>query len=757
VATSFVDRRADLAAVTQRLSQGRVVTLTGAPGVGKTRLAMQVARRVRRAFPDGVCVVELAAVQDPALVAYTIVSALEIHDVAGGDVPAVLANFLRDRRLLLVLDNCEQVVAACAELVQTLLTGAAGLRILATSREVLRVTGEHVQPVAPLPTMSAEVSEQYAEELFAQRAAVAAPGFTITAENRAHVAGVCHRLDGLPLAIELAAAQMRTRSVQQLATGLDDRFVTLAATGRGEWLPQHRTMHAAVDWSFELCEPAERTLWAQVTVFAGGFDLDAAEQVCAGHGDLIELLDALVGKSVLIPEQTARGRMRYRMLDTLRRYGQDKLRASGDEAELGRAHADHYLQQAELAQRDWFSPRQASWFGWLHDEHDNLRAALDFHLTAGDASSAQRMASALWFHWVFSGRVAEGRLWLERTLVADVGPDSTATRAAALWTCATLASQQGDLDTACVQAAEAREIGRRTGDALTVGRAVARLAVLATYRRDVPQGEALLAEALSRYEALGEPASAYAVMARLNLAALRLTLGDLDTAAELAGRCAVSCRSRGDQILLANSLTFQAHSAWLQGNHQEATTHVRDALRLRRGDTAALNLAQLIEMLAWITAGSGDPENAAELLGAADQVWRTYGLQNLLQAGFYRAPRQECEARVRNALGDAAFETAVRRRSAMTISEIVAHALGEEAPPAAKLTGTDHPLTPRERQIAGLIAKGMSGKAIAAELVIAPRTAESHTENILRKLGYTSRAQIAAWAASRSSTDTPSE
>jgi DNA-binding CsgD family transcriptional regulator len=245
-------------------------------------------------------------------------------------------------------------------------------------------------------------------------------------------------------------------------------------------------------------------------------------------------------------------------------------------------------------------------------------------------------------------------------------------------------------------------------------------------------------------------------MARLNLAALRLTLGDLDTAAELAQQCAAGCRSRGDQILLANSLTFQAHSAWLQGRHPEAGSYVRDALRLRRGETAALNLAQLVEMLAWITADAGQPQDAARLLGAADQVWRTYGLQNLLQAGFYRAPHQECEARARSALGDAAFATSFGRGSTMAIDEIVADALGEHPTPAAATGGTGarapgNPLTRREREVAALIAEGLSSKDIAAKLVIAKRTVESHTEHILQKLGYTSRAQIAAWVAAKHS------
>lgn len=759
--TSFVGRRADLAAVTERLSQGRVVTLTGAPGVGKTRLARHVAQRVRRAFPDGVRMVELAALQDPALVAHSVVSALEIHDVAGADMVAVLSDFLRDRRLLLVLDNCEHLVVACAELAHVLLTNARGLRILATSREVLRVAGEHVQPVAPLPTLSDGPADRYAVELFAQRAAAVSPGFAITPENRAHVAAVCHRLDGLPLAIELAAAQMRTRSVRELAAGLDDRFLTLADAGRGP-LPQHRTMQAAVDWSFELCEPAERVLWARAAVFAGGFDLEAAEQVCAGgavgRGEVMELIYALVGKSILIPDRVAGGQVRYRMLETLRQYGRDKLRATGEEVRLRRAHADRYLRQVEVAQRDWFGPDQAEWFGWLHDEHGNLRTALDFLLTTGDAASALRMAGGLWFHWVFSGRVAEGRLWLERVLGADT--DATEARAAALWTCATLASQQGDLETAGVLATEARDVAEQVGDALTVGRAVARLAILATYHRDVPRGEVLLAEALSRYEAVGAADSSYAVMARLNLAALRLTLGDLDTAAELARRCAVSCRSRGDQILLANSLTFQAHSAWLQGRHPEASSYVREALRLRHGATAALNLAQLVEMLAWITADAGWPEDAAKLLGAADQVWRTYGLKDLLRAGFYRVPHQECEARARSALGDAAFDTAFGRGSAMTIGEIVAYSLGEHPTPAAATRHTgpgapDNPLTRREREVAALIAEGMSSIDIAAKLVIAQRTVESHTEHILQKLGFTSRVQIAAWVVTATNPDTP--
>jgi non-specific serine/threonine protein kinase len=588
-------------------------------------------------------------------------------------------------------------------------------------------------------------------ELFAQRAAAVVPAFAVTEDNHPHVVDICRRLDGIPLAIELAAVRLRGLSVQQLAARLDDRFRLLATGQRGR-LPHHRT---AVDWSFELCDRAERTLWARASVFAGGFDLEAAEEVCAGAGidraDVVDLVDGLVGKSILICEERA-GRARYRMLDTLRQYGRDRLREAGEEIRLGRAHADRHLRLAGQAERDWFGPDQLDWLRWLRDEHDNLRAALDFFLTARDSPAALRMAGALWFHWGFSGRVAEGRVWLERALALPA--ESTPARARALWAAAVLASAEGRLDMATELAAQAGELADRLDDGLTAARAVARAGTVAMYRADTKRVEALTAQALAGFDAIGRSDSADAVIARLTLAFARMNTGDLAGAAELCRQCMEICRAHGDQTLTAVTLNTLAVLEWSGADLPEAAGHARDALLLRGTRAIPLNLAHAVEILAWIAATAGECERAAVLLGAADLLWRTFDIGKLLHATSHLAPHRHCEAAVRRSLGDAAFDRAHQRGNAFTLDDIVAFAVGEpavaDAASAAARTGDQpSPLTRREREVAALVAEGLSNKDVAARLVISQRTAESHIEHILQKLGYTSRTQIAAWAASR--------
>ncbi len=348
---------------------------------------------------------------------------------------------------------------------------------------------------------------------------------------------------------------------------------------------------------------------------------------------------------------------------------------------------------------------------------------------------------------MFTGRVAEGRLWLSRAL-ARPGLAS-APRAAALWACALLASQQGDLGSAGTLATQAQEVAAAVGDELTVARALSRLAILATFRGDRDRADSLQAEAMSRYQELGQGDGPYAVTARLTLAASRLSHGDPAGGARMAGECAASCRAHGDRILLANSLTSMAHAQWLMGEHTAAIAHVREALRLRGAGTAPLNLAQLVELLAWITAGAGEAREAAVLLGAAYRAWRTYGLHKLLGAAFYREPHEAARARLRAQLGDTDFEDCFGQGAALRIEEIVARAA---AAPAGTGTAPGRParqpaqLTRREREVAALVAEGLSNREIAERLLVSQRTAESHIEHILHKLGFASRARIAAWA-----------
>jgi predicted ATPase len=424
-ATSFVGRRRETAQAARLLRRGRLLTLTGVAGVGKTRLALRVAAHAREAFPDGVWLVELAALTEDTLLAQTVADVLGIQNRL--DVPTVdtLVGYLADKQLLLVLDNCEHLLDACAVLASELLASellaaAPGVRILATSRQALRAAGEYLLEVPPLPVLdlgqpmtTRALARGEAVRLFAERAALARPGFAVDAGNHAAIVRICQRLDGIPLAIELAALRVRAMPVTEILTGLDD-YLRFLATGSRIAVPRVQTVRAAIDWSFALCSHDEQQLWARASVFAGGFDLDAAEAVCRGQSiareDVFELVAALVDKSILT-RASHDTPARYRMLETIRHYGQERLAASGQQTAVCARHRDHYRRQVTRAEQEWLGPNEQAWFTTSRREHPNLRAALEFCLTEpGEARAGLEITAALFHYWVRSGRHGGGPL-----------------------------------------------------------------------------------------------------------------------------------------------------------------------------------------------------------------------------------------------------------------------------------------------------------------------------------------------------------
>ncbi|MGX1477141.1 UNVERIFIED_CONTAM: putative ATPase [Streptomyces canus] len=399
--TSFVDRRVEQAAGRELLSRARLVTLTGPGGVGKTRLAARIAARAERTFPDGVRFVHLAGLRDPELVPLAVADALGLHDHSTGPPADALVAHVRDRKVLFVLDNCEHLLRACARLAAALLRGTTGVRILATSRHRLGLTEENLLDVRPLPVPDPDGDLSAADgypalALFADRAAAVVPGFALTADNRAAVARLCRRLDGLPLAIELAAVRMRVLGVEQLLERLDDRY-RLLTSGSPAALPRHRTLRAAVDWSHELCTAREQLVWARLSVPAGGFDLETAEAVCA-DGDLVhgaDVLDAIAGlvdNSVFSREPGPDG-VRYRLLDTLRHYGLERLRGTeGEELATRRRHRDWMLRRATACEQAWFGPGQREIVARLRADQDNLRGRTGLQL-AGDGRGGRRVGA----------------------------------------------------------------------------------------------------------------------------------------------------------------------------------------------------------------------------------------------------------------------------------------------------------------------------------------------------------------------------
>src|SRR5215468_1534145 len=414
--TEFVGRRAELARVRDALEGARLVTLTGPGGIGKTRLALQVAAGAGRAFRDGAWLVELAGLRDSGLLVPEVVRSLGLSDNSARWAVASLADYLQDRQVLLVVDGCEHLADACAVMADALLRACPELRIIATSRHVLGVAGEVTIAVPPM-TVPAEDSPAGPDQLlgyeavrlFAGRGAAVLPGFAVDEGNGAAVAGVCRALDGIPLAVELAAVRLRSLSPGQILDRLDSRFQLLSG-GSPAGQPQHRTLQAALEWSYELLTDAEQAMWRRVSVFAGSFDLDAAEEVCAvgrvTAGQIADLIDALVAKSILLRE--GQGTARYRLLDTIREFGLAKLRGRGNERALRLRHRAYYA--ALAARQEAFGPGRAEWIAALDADHENLRAALRFCLSdPAEAAAGAQIACDLWRYWETHGHLTEGR------------------------------------------------------------------------------------------------------------------------------------------------------------------------------------------------------------------------------------------------------------------------------------------------------------------------------------------------------------
>ncbi len=753
--TSFVGRRHEMAEVKRMLSASRLVTLTGVGGVGKTRLALRVAEDARRAFPDGVWLVELAALTDPALLAQSVSEALELRDHSSRPAVETLVDHLRDKQALILLDNCEQLVEDCARLTDRLLREAPRLRVLATSRQALGTAGEQTLAVPALalpdadgPRLStAALAQCDAVRLFVERAGAILPGFAVTEANRDAVERVCRQLDGLPLGIELAAVRLRALSVQQLLDRLDDRFRLLTQGSRAV-LPRHRTLRALVDWSYDLCTDKEQLLWARISVFAGSLDLEAAEAVCGGDGigreEVLDLVTGLVDKSVLIREDHPEA-VRYRMLDTLRHYGRDRLAAAGEEAVRLRRHRDYYRGLAAAARAELFGPFQVPWFARLQREHTNLRAALEYSFAEpGQATVGLGIATDLLYHWITSYYLAEGRGWLDRGLA--LCPEPTEERARALWTDSWLAIIQLDIDAAADMLEECRALGDRLGQDSVPAYVALYSGMVAMCRGNTESAVGLYEEAVARHRATGDPVGLALALIRLSLA--HSFRGDAARAVAVGEESLAVCDAHGEGWHRAYATMALGVEVWRQGDHERAEALEAESLIFNRSLDDPLGVGVNLEVLAWISASRQRYQRAARLLGALQNIWQSVGAP-LSGYGHLVRYHEGCEAATRQALGKQAFQAAVKEGARLSYDEAMTYALQDRlpGPSAAGEAEPSSPLTPRETEIAELVAQGLSNKEIAATLVIAQRTAEGHIERILSKLGFNSRAQVAVWVA----------
>lgn len=751
--TSFVGRRAEVSEVKRLLTAVRLVTLTGVGGVGKTRLASRVAAEMHRRFADGVTWVPLGDLRDPSLLAQAVEDRLAISERVGRDPRAIVVNHLRRRTMLLVLDNAEHLLDACAELVDDLLQSAPGLRILVTSRQALNVGGERPLAVAPLLVPTPDQAREPGAgvvfpslALFQDRAEASVAGFAITPDNQAAVADICRKLAGIPLAIELATVKLRVLSVEQLADRLDARLDMLSNRSRS--VPtRHQTLQATIDWSFDLCTPQERLLWARASVFAGGFGVEAAEACCADEelteSEIVDTLAGLVDKSILVRSET-NGIPRFKLLEPLREHGLSELQ---QRSELQSAHEKHLDWCSALiaeACRQWFGPTQERWCVTLQTEKANIRAAAEHSLSRpGGSETTLALVGDPWFLWV-ALFLDEGRHWLDRALTSSTEP--TPARAKALATAGYVAALQGDLETVDRFLDESRGIAEALGSRAGMAYAT-HVRGLCELFREPSRATAYLTEGLELYEEVGEEVfDDYVIGLRVQLGLALLFERRRDEAEEQFAICERLCSMTGERWLFSYARFGQAFINFANGRFAEALALAREAVAVKRffGDT--LGLAVTIDLIAWIHAADGRPKEAATMLGAVSRLWDLIGLP-LFGAPHWLEPRVHAIEVCTSALGDSAYAAAYESGTGMSREVAMAFACDETADCEEPEDLAPTTLTPREREIAELVWEGLSNKAIAQRLVIAQRTAEGHVENILTKFGFHSRTQIAAWVA----------
>ncbi len=783
--TSFIGREEALLEVKRLLSMTRLLTLTGAGGSGKTRLALEAARDLSGAYPEGAWLVELAPLSDPDLVAQAVAQALGVREQSGRPLTESLTDHLRAKEeLLLVVDNCEHLVDAAAHLAVVLLESCPRLRILATSREPLGVPGEVVWAVPPLsvpggdlvPTVESLMRTE-AVRLFQDRARSRLPGFGLTEGNVGAVGRVCRKLEGIPLAIELAAARMGALAVEQVAQRLEDSLNVLTGGSRTAESRQ-QTLRATLDWSHELLSEPERMLFGRLSVFAGGWTLEAAEEVCSGEGiergDVPDVLSKLVDKSLVVAQTNRDGTLRYRMLEPIRQYALEKLREDGATQRIRERHVHCYLAFAGGAGAEEADAtalrrgRPAAWFGRMEAERDNFRAALSWSLESEEVTDERRtklglrLAVLLWWFWHTGDHQSEGRRYLERAASRTSG-DRAATRlrARALSGASWIALYQADYEASKAFAEECLDLYRRVGDEEGIASGLTDLgySALLGQRDDIPL-PAVIGELMELKPKINSPNTlAYVLILEGVVAASR---ADLERAVTRHEEALELFREIGDWQGTLACVGHLGLLALVQGDFERALRLQRESLRQGWEADDKMPIQTSLFVLACVAARLGQPVRAARVWGASEGMQEAYGV--------YPAPitysltdYEDLLATARSQLEEETWSAAWAEGKAMTLARAVEYALSEKEeresptapvavaerqPPAGEGTGT---LTQREREVALLVGRGLTNRRIAEELSISANTVNNHVAKILKKLGLGSRAEIAAWVAQRRS------
>ena len=806
--STFVGREREIEEVKRELAMTRLLTLTGVGGSGKTRLALEVARNLLEAYPQGVWLVELAPLSEAVLVPKALAEALKVPERSGEPLADTLIEVLRDRQLLLILDNCEHLLDASARLVDVLLDSCPRLRILATSREGLGVEGEirWVVPSLSVPeqgrrTPSLEELEAYESvRLFVERARGRDSSLSLSPHNASAVADICKRLEGIPLAIELAAARVGTLSVEQISQRLEDSLKLLTGGSKTQMAKQ-RTLRGALDWSYELLSEDEKKLFGGLSVFAGGWTLEAAEAVGVGGGveedNILDVLSGLVEKSLVVPRGGEQGDVRYRMLEPVRQYARDTLEEDGEGEEARRRHATFFLALAEEAEPRLQGPEDSEWLERLEREHDNMRAALSWTLQSEEeVELALRLGGALGWFWHMHGHLGEGRKWLEAALAMD-GLASVILRIKALEALFWLTYDQWDLDRAEAVAQEAAQLGaeadidsslaaslrimlarsawvggdyerdkelleesleisREANDKIKIVEALLQLANTAWGTGDEARAKEIYEEGITLCREVGYTYRLPGFL--LSLGYVLMLEGDYERGAALNEEAVEICREHGYKGSLNYALDNLGWAALLEGDYERARTPYEESLVVSKELGDKIVASDSLEGMACISAAQGGALRAGRLFGAAEALREGVGAVPYQLNPEEESWREPYLAAARSQLGEDSWEEALAQGRAMSMEEAIEYALSAEMPSATTpssptsysslSSAPEHPagLTSREIEVLGLVAAGMTSARIAKELYLSPRTVEAHITSIYHKIGVSSRSAATRFA-----------